>query len=1086
MKLFPRLALAASLSAAAPLAAQAQQTQVFTADERHYQEGLELFDRGKYGAAQQAFQRYLDQTQRRTGELAPGRTTDAEYYYAVSGLYLFHPDSESRILAFATNNPAHPKAAQAYFELGKFYFDKKDYVKAIDYLQKVGPDNLSDDQRAEAEFKLGYAYFAQKEFDKAKLQFDRNKAGASEYRYASSYYAGYLAYRAGDYAGARKDLAVAEQNDAYKPVVPAVMSQIYYKEGDYEGLITYGTQALQQTPPPQSADEIQLLVGDAYYQKEDFKQAAEYFDKYAAGRKNIDPKVQYKIGYANFKQGDFKGAIGSLKGVAARRDSLGQNAAYHLGLSYLKTNQKPLALNSFDAARKVTFDKVITENATLKYAQVNYELGNTQEVIAALRDFSKRFPRSKNQAAADDILSESFLNSSDYAQALNYLDNLDERSTKLNATYQRVAYLQAATLYNNNRYQDALPVLDKSLKYPQDEALRAAAQVLKGEIYSYGQQYQPAITAYTAAARTARTGSASETDFDQKARYGLGYAYYNTKQYDRARQQFQAWLQDPVAKPADPNYYDVTLRLGDTYYVAKQYQQALDQYNKVIQANAADKDYAYYQKSVTLGLMGRREEASSTLSTLLKTSPTSRYADDAVYQQAQLDFEAGSFQPAVEGFSRLITNRPNSPLIPQALQKRGVAYQNLEQHAKAAEDFKRVLSQYPRTKAAGSAIYSLQESLSAQGKTEEFDQYLAQFKQQNPDSKATESVEFEAAKSLYLAEKYAQAIPRLESYLQQYPNTTLAADGRYFLADAYLRTGRKADALPRLKAVVEEGKSEFVNRAVGRVADLEFENKNYSEAARYYSRLREVSQNKREVANAGIGLMKSYYEAGDLEGTRRVAQELQAQGGASLNATNLALLYLGKASYKAGSLEQAIGELTTAANTAKDESGAEAQYLIASALYQQKKYPEALDAAYKSNSDFANYDLWLGRAFLLIADVYKEQNEIFQARATLNSIIDNKFPVAEIVEGAKQRLAALPADPAATPASSAPKTQPGKTPPATPKAAPKATTPATKPATGKTTTKPATGKTSVRSSLVPSDAVPTDSTTNSTASPQEE
>ncbi|GAB3223500.1 tetratricopeptide repeat protein [Hymenobacter seoulensis] len=1080
MKLFPRLALAATLTAAAPAAALAQQTQVFTNDERHFQEGLELFDRGKYGAAQQAFQHYLDLTQRRNGELAPGRTVDAEYYYAVSGLYLFHPDAEDRILAFATNNPAHPKASQAYFELGKFYFDKKVYTKSIDYLQKVGPDNLSDDQRAESEFKLGYSYFAQKEFDKAKLQFDRNKVGSSQYRYASSYYAGYLAYRAGDYAGARKDLAVAEQNDAYKPVVPAVMSQIYYKEGDYDGLIAYGSQALQQTPPPQSADEIQLLVGDAYYQKQDFKQAAEYFDKYAAGRKKIEPEVQYKVGYANFKQGDFKGAIGSLKGVAARRDSLGQNAAYHLGLSYLQTNQKQLALNSFDAARKLTFDKVITENATLKYAQVNYELGNTQEVIAALRDFPKRFPRSKNQAAADDILSESFLNSNDYAQALNYLDNLDDRSTKLNATYQRVAYLQAATLYNNNRYQDALPVLEKSLKYPQDDALRAAAQVLKGEIYSYGQQYQPAITAYTAAARTARTGSAAETDFDQKARYGLGYAYYNTKQYDRARQQFQAWLQDPIAKPADPNYYDVTLRLGDTYYIAKQYQQALDQYNKVIQANAADKDYAYYQKSVVLGLMGKREEASSTLSTLLKTSPSSRYADDAVYQQAQLDFEAGAFQPAVDGFSRLISARPNSPLIPQALQKRGVAYQNLEEHAKAAEDFKRVLSQYPRTKSAASAIYSLQESLSAQGKTEEFDQYLAQFKQQNPDSKASESVEFEAAKSLYLSEKYAQAIPRLEGYLKQYPNTVLAADGRYFLADSYLRTDRKADALPRLKAVVEEGKSEFVNRAVGRVADLEFENKNYAEAAKYYARLREVSPNKREVANAGIGLMKSYYEAGDLEGTRRVAQELQAQGGAALNATNLALLYLGKASYKAGNLDQAITELTTAANTAKDESGAEAQYLLAQTLYQQKKYPEALDAAYKSNSDFSAYDVWLGRAFLLIADVYKEQNEIFQARATLNSIIDNKFPVAEIVEGAKQRLAALPADATTpAPASGTPKTQPGKAAPATPKTTPKTST-TTKP-TGKAST---SGKTPVRSSLMPSDVQPSDSTANPSAAPQ--
>ncbi|MFD2787305.1 tetratricopeptide repeat protein [Hymenobacter rubripertinctus] len=1049
MNLFPRLALAATLSAAAPLAALAQQTQVFTNDERHFQEGLELFGRGKYGAAQQAFQRYLSLTERRQGELTPGRLADAEYYYALAGLYLFHPDAEDRILGFATHNPTHPKATQAYFELGKFYFNKKDYARAIDYLQKVGPDNLSEDQRAESEFKLGYSYFAQKEFDKARLQFDRNKAGNHQYRYASAYYAGYLAYRAGDFAGARKDLAVAEQNDAYKPVVPAVMSQMYYKEGDYDGLIAYATPVLKQTPPPQSADEIQLLLADAYYQKEDFKQAAEYFDKYAAGRKRIEPEVQYKVGYANFKQGDFKGAIGSFKGVAARRDSLGQNAAYHLGLSYLKTNQKQLALNSFGAARQLNFDKLITENATLKYAQVSYELGNGPETIAALRDFPKRFPRSKNQPAVDDLLSESFLNSSDYAQALNYLDKLDDRSAKLNATYQRVAYLQAATLYNDNRYQDALPLLDKSLQYSQDDALRAAAQVLKGDIYSIGQQYPPAITAYTAAARTSRRSTAADTDFDQKARYGLGYAYYNTKDYDRARQQFQAWLSDAQAKPTDANYYDVTLRLGDTYYLAKQYPTALEQYNKVIAANAADKDYAYYQKSVVLGLLGRRDEAASTLSTLLKTTPNSRYADDAVYQQAQLDYEAGSFQPAVDGFSRLIANRPNSPLVPQALQKRGVAYQNLDQHPKATEDFKRVLSQFPRTKSAQSAIYSLQESLTAQGKTEEFDQYLAQFRQQNPDSKASESVEFEAAKSLYLAEKYAQAIPRLENYLKQYPSTVLSADGRYFLADSYLRTDRKAEALPRLKAVVEENKSEFVNRALGRLADLEFENKNYPEAAKYYGRLRDASQNKREVANAGIGLMKSSYEAGDLGTTRRVAQELQAQGGAALNATNLALLYLGKASYKAGSLDQAVTELTAAANAAKDESGAEAQYLLAQTLFQQQKYPEALDAAYKSNADFAAYDLWLGRAFLLIADTYKEQNEIFQARATLNSIIDNKFPVPEIVAGAKQRLAALPAD-ASVPA------------PAAGKAPAKAPAKTTRP-TGKT---PA-GKTPARNSLVP-------------------
>jgi tetratricopeptide (TPR) repeat protein len=1049
MKLLPRLALAAALSATAPVAALAQQTQVFAADERHFQEGLELFDRQQYGAAQTAFRQYLDIEPRRAGQAAPAsaadRTADAEFYYALSGLYLLHPDAEGLILDFAEQHPAHPRSAVAYFELGKFYFDQKDYPQAIRYFQKVAPNNLTDAQRAESDFKLAYSYFEQKDYDKARLLFDRSKQAQSEYRYASAYYAGYLAYRAGEYAAARTDLGVAEQNDAYKSVVPAVMTQIYYKEGNYEGLIRYATTALKSNPLPQNADEIELLTGDAFYQQQDYKQAAEYFDKFAAARKGkIEPALQYKIGFANYKQGDYKGAIASLKNVAVRRDSLGQNAAYHLGLSYLQNNQKPQAITAFEAARQSTFEKGIAENATLKLAQAQYELGNLPEVINVLKDFQKRFPRSKNQPTVDELLSNSFLASTDYQQALSYLEGLDDRSAKLNGTFQRIAYAQAATLYNDGNYTEALPLLDKSLKYPEDDALRAAAQVLTGEIYSIGQRYPDAITAYTAAARTARQGgvSAEEKEFEQRARYGLGYAYYNTKAYDKAQPQFKAFLNDPSAKPDDPNYYDATLRLADTYYVAKDYNSALTQYDKVIQANATDKDYAYYQKGRTLGLMGRREEATNTLNALLKAAPNSRYAEEAVFQQAQLAFEAGDYQPAVDGFSKLIANRPNSALLPQALQKRGVAYANLEQHDKAVLDFQRVLGEYPRSEAASQAIYSLQESLSALGRTEEFDAALSSFKQLNPDSKATESVEFEAAKSLYLAEKYPQAITRLEAYLKQYPDNALGADARYFLGDSYLKTGDKAQGLTRLRAVVTENKSEYVNRAVGRVADLEFENRNYAEAAKFYDRLRGASSNKREIATATLGLMRSYYENGDFAKARAAAEELKSLAGATASATNAALLYLGKADYRLGNLEQAATELATALQAApSDAYGAEAQYYIAEVLFKQKKYDEAITEALKVNTNFANYTLWQGKAFLLVADVYAAQGDNFQARGTLNSIIDNKFPVEEIVEGARKRLASLGADKDDEPEPAPTKTPPAKT---TPKTTPPAKAPADK------------------------------------------
>jgi hypothetical protein len=87
----------------------------------------------------------------------------------------------------------------------------------------------------------------------------------------------------------------------------------------------------------------------------------------------------------------------------------------------------------------------------------------------------------------------------------------------------------------------------------------------------------------------------------------------------------------------------------------------------------------------------------------------------------------------------------------------------------------------------------------------------------------------------------------------------------------------------------------------------------------------------------------------------------------------------------------------------------------------------------------------------LLADAYTAQRDLFQARATLNSIIDNKFPVPEIVEGARQRLKGIPAGtedepaPASKPATPA-KAAPAKTAPAKPAAPAKSAAPAKTPA----------------------------------------
>ncbi|WP_242928219.1 tetratricopeptide repeat protein [Pontibacter vulgaris] len=1011
MKIAYKVALASVLAGGSHVVA-AQHTQVFTSEDKYFHEGVELFDRAKYGSAQEAFRKYINLI----GDDA--KTADAQYYYAISGLYLLHPDAEQLILNFTKKYPSHPKTASANYELGLYYFERKDYKNAVEYLKRAPVHLLSIKQNKELEFKLGYSYFATKDFKNAKVYFDKNKTSGfrkDEHRfaYASNYYAGYIAYRNGDYAAAKADLKIAEQNEAYAQIVPYMVTEILYKENDVYEVIRYGEAALAKTPKVQQADEIALLVGDAYYQRGEYKTAAKYFNQFAEGKKSLDEVVQYKIGFTNYKNNDYKNAITNFKAVALKKSALGQNAAYYLGLSYLRENNKQFALTAFDQARKNDQDKDITEAATLKYAQVSYELGNLREVINALANFGKDFPDSDQADEADNLISEAYFNSNNYPEAIRHIESMPKKSYRILQTYQRVTYYHAVNLFNESKFPAAVAMLDKSLQYPYDKDVTTASHFVKGEAFSVGQRYDDAINSYGA---VFRNSSAGKSDYYTKARYGIGYAYYNTKQYDKALTHFRAYV-NAVPK-SDANYYDATMRLADCYYVSKNYGEALDLYDKVIASNSPDKDYAYFQKSVVLGISGKTDQASQNLQTMLKQYPNSRYADDAKYQRALFDFEAGSYAPAITGFSSIIQNNPDSKLVPNALHKRGIANSNLKKYNEAIEDFKRVLDEYPSSKVASGALYSLQEVLATQDRSEEFDTYLAKYKSSNPESTALETIEFEAAKTLYFSEKYAQAIPKFENYLTTYAKSPYASNARYFLADSYLRQNNRETGLQRMKEVIAENKSEYVNRAIQKVADLEYEGKNYTESIKYYSRLRDVAANRKEQQTALTGLMMSYYRTNDYAGSKRIANELISQGNAALNAFNTALLYRAKSTYGEGNLEQALTEFKETAKTASDVNGAEAQYLVAEVYYKQKKYKESLDAAYEYNNKFSNYDYWLGKSFLVIADNYTAQNELFQARATLNSIIENS-PEKEIVAEAKQKLEKLGGDkaaPASTPA----------------------------------------------------------------------
>jgi TolA-binding protein len=657
-------------------------------------------------------------------------------------------------------------------------------------------------------------------------------------------------------------------------------------------------------------------------------------------------------------------------------------------------------MTAFDQARKSKAQAAISEQAWFNYAKVSYDLGNFNEVIDILTIYIAKFPDSDNAHEANEMLGESYLNSSNYDEALEHIASLKKRSPRINAAYQRVSYQKATQLYNENKIEEAQKMFEKSLENRLDNEVTTAALFWHGECLSAQKNYTEAIKNYE---EMMRVVGAVKSDYFLKVRYSLGYALYNTKQYDKALVHFREYTTQLEKAQAKQQYADALVRLADCHYIDKNYGQAVKTYDKTIDRRDPESDYALYQKGLIFSSSDRNDEAIKSFSQIVDKYPDSRFRDEAMFQRAEIELESGNYEAAVAGFTNAIALNPKGSTLPYYFLKRAVAFSNLKQYDRSASDYKKILDEYPRHVTANEALQGLQKVLENAGTVEEFNDYVVKYKNSNPEATDLESVEFDAAKGLYFSQKYEKAIRSLEGFLGNYPQSALGIEAKFLLAEAYFRTGKRDKSIEQHKSLLSERKTSSTNKSVARLAELEYANANYKGSQVYYNLLVNTAANKRELFTAWTGMMETYYQLANYDSVTYFAQLIEQKENAPIDASNKASLYAGKVAYAKGDYETATDELLNTANEAKDQYGAEAQYLLGEILHKQKKYKESLQALYGVKDNFSNYQKWHDKAFLLIAENFIMQNQYYQAKATLSSIVENS-PDVSTREAAKAKL----------------------------------------------------------------------------------
>ncbi len=994
------------------LTLSAQQTAVFTEANLAYKRGLDFFNQSLYGLAQQEFRSAIDMLRPVNEPEWEAVKTDAELYYAKAAVRLDQPQAEQLTLDFLRENSPSPVASQAALEIGDYYFNKKEYDKALTYydMAPVG----SGAARDEIQFKKGYAYFVNKQFPRAKALFAPLKENTrSEWYYPANYYYGCCAFFEGKYDEAQKSFVRAEQSDKYKQAVPYYIAQIYAAKKQYDQVITYAVPKAQDASM-KNRPELNQLVGQAYYEKGDYKKALPYLEYAAKNMGNLRPADYYQVGYAQYQSGLYKPAIENFEQLTKQDSMLGQNGLYHLGDSYLRTNNKFAARNAFGQAASMNFDKSVKEDALFNYAKLSYELKYDRDAIDALQRIP---PGSRYYDDAQALMSEVFLNTRDYDRAVATLEGLKNRTPRLNETYQKVTYLRGVQLYQNNQKDEARRYFNKSLDFPIDKRTATLCSFWMGSIANENAEYaisKQHMNSFLAQAK-AYNNLPDESNIVM-GNYVQGYNFLKSKDYKTALTFFKATIDGIKRNPAIRNEQvrssvlgDAVLRAGDCQFKNGQYNEAIAYYNEAVAQKYAGFEYALYQKAILKGLQSNPLDKVLALEDLVNKYPNSEYTDEALFQLGDTYQEMGKLEQAVSPLKRLVADfRGKSDLVNQSLLKLGLISYNQGNSPAAINYYKQVFANNPEAAEAKDALAALEEIyVKDQNRPDEYFAFLETVPGYKVSSTSKDSVTYQSAYIQFQNGRYQQAIDGFTNYLAKYPNGPSALQALYYRGDSYAAAGinKNSLALKDYATIVSRGPSKLYPKAAEKGAFLAYNSeKNYSQAFELARKWEETAISPTSRFDAQLMALRSAYQTNNSVAVGEYANKITSSGQASNEQVAGANFYVGKMAYDKGDFARAYPALQSVTQNTTSEIMPEAYHLQGQILYKQKKYAQAEEFISDANKASAGYDDWIAKNLILLSDVYADQGDKNSATAALEAVLENyKGSDATILASAREK-----------------------------------------------------------------------------------
>jgi TolA-binding protein len=314
----------------------------------------------------------------------------------------------------------------------------------------------------------------------------------------------------------------------------------------------------------------------------------------------------------------------------------------------------------------------------------------------------------------------------------------------------------------------------------------------------------------------------------------------------------------------------------------------------------------------------------------------------------------------------------------------------MDQNENSLRILKQVVQNYSGTKESKEALVSIRNIYVESNEAEDFFVYVKNIPFANISNSEQDSITYMATENVYMNGNCEEAVPGFNKYLSQYPEGVFSINAHFYRGECLMKMNEFDLALIDYQFVLSNSQAAFRESSLMKSARIYKFKKQYKQALRNYQELFSLASNEMYISESLDGQLECYHQLGEADSVLMIGKTILTSKSVPEPTIKKAHAYMANAALQTGDLQLANKEYTIVSKLMKRETAAEATYQQAYIQFKLGNYKESEKIVFELINEFGSYDLWITKGFILLADIYVKYDNTFQAKQTLQSIIDHQ------------------------------------------------------------------------------------------------